>query len=71
MRTSVCAASIPAVRLMMMRDARSVAYALDMPYYVFNFADRFKTDVIDKFCALYETGVTPNPCIDCNRYFEV
>ena len=51
-------------------DARSVAYALDMPYYVFNFADRFKTDVIDKFVHAYETGVTPNPCIDCNRYLK-
>ena len=51
-------------------DARSVAYALDMPYYVFNFADRFKTDVIDKFVHSYETGVTPNPCIDCNRYIK-
>lgn len=51
-------------------DARSVAYALDMPYYVFNFADRFKTDVIDKFVHSYETGVTPNPCIDCNRYLK-
>ena len=51
-------------------DARSVAYALDMPYYVFNFADRFKTDVIDKFVYSYETGVTPNPCIDCNRYLK-
>lgn len=51
-------------------DARSVAYALDMPYYVFNFADRFKTDVIDKFVHSYEMGVTPNPCIDCNRYLK-
>ena len=49
-------------------DARSVAYALDMPYYVFNFSDRFKTDVIDRFVSAYEHGVTPNPCIDCNRY---
>ena len=47
-----------------------MAYALDMPYYVFNFADRFKTDVIDKFVHSYEMGVTPNPCIDCNRYLK-
>lgn len=51
-------------------DARSVAYALDMPYYVFNFSDRFKTDVIDRFVSAYEHGVTPNPCIDCNRYLK-
>lgn len=51
-------------------DARSVAYALDMPYYVFNFSDRFKTDVIDRFVSAYEHGVTPNPCIDCNHYLK-
>ena len=51
-------------------DARSVAYALDMPYYVFNFADRFREDVIDRFVQAYETGCTPNPCIDCNRYLK-
>lgn len=51
-------------------DARSVAYSLDIPYYVFNFADRFKEDVIERFIAAYENGITPNPCIDCNRYLK-
>ena len=51
-------------------DARSVAYSLDMPYYVFNFSDRFETDVIDRFINAYENGITPNPCIDCNRYLK-
>ena len=51
-------------------DARSVAYSLDMPYYVFNFSDRFETDVIDRFVHAYENGITPNPCIDCNRYLK-
>lgn len=51
-------------------DARSVAYSLDMPYYVFNFADRFREDVIDGFIDAYENGRTPNPCIDCNRYLK-
>ncbi|MBQ3968910.1 MAG: tRNA 2-thiouridine(34) synthase MnmA [Clostridia bacterium] len=48
-------------------DARSVAHKLSMPYFVFNFSDRFKEDVIDKFVDAYENGRTPNPCIDCNR----
>ena len=51
-------------------DARSVAYSLDIPYYVFNFADRFKETVIDRFVYSYENGMTPNPCIDCNRYLK-
>lgn len=51
-------------------DARSVAYKLGMPYYVFNFSDRFAQCVIDKFVDAYEHGRTPNPCIDCNRYLK-
>lgn len=51
-------------------DARSVAFKLGMPYYVFNFSDRFKEDVIDRFVDAYENGRTPNPCIDCNRYLK-
>ncbi len=51
-------------------DARSVAYALGMPFYVFNFSDRFKETVIDRFVEAYEMGCTPNPCIDCNRYLK-
>jgi len=51
-------------------DARSVAANLGMPYYVFNFADRFEHDVIDRFVDAYVHGQTPNPCIDCNRYLK-
>ena len=51
-------------------DARSVARRLSMPHYVFNFSDRFRKCVIDKFIGAYESGVTPNPCIDCNRYLK-
>lgn len=51
-------------------DARSVARLLGIPYYVFNFSDRFTECVIDKFIRAYENGITPNPCIDCNRYLK-
>lgn len=51
-------------------DARSVAHKLGMPYYVFNFTDCFKDTVIEKFVKSYENGITPNPCIDCNRYLK-
>ena len=51
-------------------DARSVAYKLGMPFYVFNFTDAFRDTVIRKFVESYERGVTPNPCIDCNRYMK-
>lgn len=51
-------------------DARSVAYKLGMLYYVFNFTDDFRLKVIDRFVKSYENGITPNPCIDCNRYMK-
>lgn len=52
------------------QDARSVAYKLNMPYYVYNFADRFAEKVIDNFVGCYEMGITPNPCIECNRHLK-
>jgi tRNA-specific 2-thiouridylase len=51
-------------------DARSVAYAIGMPYYVFNFKEGFRENVINRFVEAYEHGKTPNPCIDCNRYMK-
>lgn len=53
-----------------MEDARAVADMLGMPYYVYDFADRFREAVIDRFVEAYENGRTPNPCIDCNRYLK-
>ena len=51
-------------------DARNVAFALAIPYYVFRFSEEFVEKVIDKFVRSYERGFTPNPCIDCNRYLK-
>lgn len=51
-------------------DARRVAAALDIPYYVMNFREEFKKNVIDYFADSYVNGQTPNPCIACNRYVK-
>lgn len=51
-------------------DARLVANRLGINHYVFNFTDSFRTDVVDRFISAYESGRTPNPCIDCNRYIK-
>ena len=50
--------------------ARSVAYLLNMPYYIFNFSYDFNKQVIGRFIETYQNGATPNPCIDCNRYMK-
>ena len=51
-------------------DARSVAYSMGMKFYVFNFTQEFEQEVIGRFISAYEHGLTPNPCIDCNRYMK-
>jgi tRNA-specific 2-thiouridylase len=51
-------------------DAREVAFRLGMPHYVLNFAGEFKIQVIRRFIETYQSGATPNPCIDCNRYIK-
>lgn len=43
---------------------------LGIPYYVFNFKDDFKEKVIDNFISCYQNGMTPNPCIECNRHLK-
>ena len=51
-------------------EARSVARRLGIPHYTFNFKQDFEDKVIRKFVSCYESGLTPNPCIDCNRHLK-
>jgi tRNA-specific 2-thiouridylase len=48
-------------------DARGVAQKLGIPFYLLNFEDDFKTHVVNFFLDGYARGVTPNPCLECNR----
>jgi tRNA-specific 2-thiouridylase len=51
-------------------DARRVAAALGIPFYVVNFKAQFAHHVIDYFVDAYRQGTTPNPCVQCNRYLK-
>ena len=51
-------------------DARSVAFRLGIPYQVFNFSDDFREKVIGNFVDSYCRGITPNPCIECNKHMK-
>ena len=51
-------------------DARRVAETIGIPYYVMNFKDDFRKNVMDYFADSYLKGQTPNPCIACNRYVK-
>ncbi|AWB82083.1 tRNA 2-thiouridine(34) synthase MnmA [Corynebacterium yudongzhengii] len=48
-------------------DARRVCDKLGIPFYVWDFSDRFKEEVIDDFVESYAIGETPNPCLRCNE----
>jgi tRNA-specific 2-thiouridylase len=48
-------------------DAQRAANILGIPYYVWDFSEKFKTDVVDDFVAEYQAGRTPNPCMRCNE----
>lgn len=51
-------------------DARRVADALDVPFYLLDFRDTFQEIVIDPFVPTYQAGATPNPCVWCNRHIK-
>ncbi len=51
-------------------DAKAVADQLDFPYYAVNCADKFRKCVVEPFTDMYIHGMTPNPCIECNRYVK-
>jgi len=51
-------------------DARRVARMLDIPFYLVNVAEEFKSSVVDMFYEEYMAGRTPNPCLTCNRHIR-
>jgi tRNA-specific 2-thiouridylase len=48
-------------------DAQRAANILGIPYYVWDFSERFKDDVVADFISEYQAGRTPNPCMRCNE----
>ncbi len=48
-------------------DARRVAQQLGLDHLVFNFGDDFDTHVVAPYVSAHARGVTPNPCVECNR----
>ncbi len=50
--------------------AKSVANKLGIEHYTVDVRDAFYSHVIEAFCESYIKGVTPNPCILCNKYIK-
>jgi tRNA-uridine 2-sulfurtransferase len=51
-------------------DARRVARMLDIPFYLVNVEEEFKSRIVDSFYEDYVAGLTPNPCLTCNRHIR-
>jgi tRNA-specific 2-thiouridylase len=51
-------------------DARRVAQQLGLAHHVFNFTDDFDRHVVEPYVADHAAGVTPNPCVACNRHLK-
>lgn len=52
-------------------DARAVCERLGIPHLTVDLMDRFRSDVVERFCDAYLAGDTPNPCIECNRHLKL
>jgi tRNA-specific 2-thiouridylase len=51
-------------------DARRVTHQLGIDHLVFNFTDEFDQHVVDPYVTAHANGITPNPCIECNRHLK-
>ena len=51
-------------------DARAVSRHLGIPFYLVNYEPPFLDQVVGPFVADYARGLTPNPCLNCNRYLK-
>ncbi len=53
------------------RGAAEVAALLGIPHTVLDQRDDFRKAVVTPFAQGYRAGVTPNPCVACNRRFKI
>lgn len=51
-------------------DAKTICKKLEIKHYIFDLRKEFKKEVIDNFIDAYKSGKTPNPCVNCNKYFK-
>ena len=53
-----------------MAQARQVSAQLGIPFYAIDAQDVFFNQVVDFFIDGYTQGITPNPCLHCNRHIR-
>lgn len=52
------------------KDAQQVCARLGIEHETVDFSHLFEEKVIEPFCAAYWQGLTPNPCIECNKHLK-
>ncbi|MBQ4105579.1 MAG: tRNA 2-thiouridine(34) synthase MnmA [Clostridia bacterium] len=52
-------------------DAKKLCEQLGISFVNPDYRSEFKLQVIDRFAKAYSEGLTPNPCVDCNRYVKL
>ena len=53
-----------------MADARRIANQLGIPFYVIDTQQFFRKQIVQFFIDQHAEGVTPNPCMACNRHIR-
>ena len=51
-------------------DAQAVATRLGMDFHILDATNAFRQNVVADFIRCYEDGLTPNPCITCNKHIK-
>lgn len=51
-------------------DAKQVCQKLNIEHYIVDYTKEFSNKVIKNFIENYQNAKTPNPCIECNKYFK-
>ncbi len=64
---AVFAADVPADGTEGIQDAAAICERLNIPFSIIDYTEGFRENVIEPFVCAYESGATPNPCLDCNR----
>ena len=51
-------------------DAKNVCKSIEIPHFTYDYKSEFKKYVIDDFINCYSNCLTPNPCIECNKFMK-
>lgn len=52
-------------------DAKNVCKKLEIEHHTLDYKKEFKENVIDNFINEYKNGITPNPCVICNKFVKM